>query len=80
MVYPEKSFFHKGFPDQYPTLIPGEGDGTVHLRSLQLCRFWQGAKYITLEGAEHLRIVGDDRREVRAIQVVVFHKDNWTDW
>ncbi|KER22742.1 hypothetical protein T265_09226 [Opisthorchis viverrini] len=61
MVYPEKSFFHKGFPDQYPTLIPGEGDGTVHLRSLQLCRFWQGAKYITLEGAEHLRIVGDDR-------------------
>ncbi|TGZ64008.1 hypothetical protein CRM22_006596 [Opisthorchis felineus] len=61
MVYPEPSFFHKGFPDEYPTLLTGDGDGTVHLRSLQLCRFWHGAKYITLEGAEHLRIVGDDR-------------------
>lgn len=61
LVYPEPSFFHKGFPDEYPTLITGDGDGTVHLRSLQLCRLWPGAKYIVLEGAEHLHIVGDER-------------------
>ncbi|KAF6773456.1 hypothetical protein AHF37_07282 [Paragonimus kellicotti] len=61
MIYSEPTFYRSGFPDQYPTLVPGNGDGTVHMRSLELCRFWTGAKHIVLEGAEHLQIVGDPR-------------------
>ncbi|KAF7257476.1 hypothetical protein EG68_05276 [Paragonimus skrjabini miyazakii] len=61
MIYSEPTFYRSGFPDQYPTLVPGNGDGTVHMRSLELCRFWTGAKHVVLDGAEHLQIVGDPR-------------------
>lgn len=61
MIYLPPTFYRSAFPDQYPTLITGDGDGTVHTRSLQLCRFWPGAKSYEFPGAEHLRIVGDSR-------------------
>ncbi|CAH8497256.1 unnamed protein product [Dicrocoelium dendriticum] len=61
MVYSEPTFYRSGFPDQYPTLIPGDGDGTVHMRSLELCQNWPGTKHVVFEGAEHLQIVADPR-------------------
>ncbi|TPP56028.1 Phosphatidylcholine-sterol acyltransferase (Lecithin-cholesterol acyltransferase)/ Phospholipase A [Fasciola gigantica] len=61
MIYLPPTFYRSAFPDQYPTLVTGDGDGTVHMRSLQLCRFWPGVKSYELPGAEHLRIVGDSR-------------------
>ncbi|VDP92750.1 unnamed protein product [Echinostoma caproni] len=61
MVYLPPTFYRSPFPDQSPTLITGDGDGTVHTRSLQLCRYWPGARSFEWPGAEHLRIVGDSR-------------------
>lgn len=61
LLYSEAGWFQPEFPDQYPTLVPGNGDGTVPSRSLQLCRRWNGAKSLIFDGAEHLRIVGDSR-------------------
>ncbi|XP_018644325.1 phosphatidylcholine-sterol acyltransferase (lecithin-cholesterol acyltransferase)/ Phospholipase A [Schistosoma mansoni] len=61
MIYSPPNFFHGGFPDQVPTLIPGNGDGTVSLRSLEVCKRWPGIKYFVLPGAEHVNIMGDPR-------------------
>nr|CAH8868916.1 unnamed protein product [Trichobilharzia regenti] len=61
MIYSPPSFFHSAFPDQVPTLIPGNGDGTVSLRSLEVCKNWSGVKYYILPGAEHVNIMGDSR-------------------
>lgn len=61
MIYSPPNFFHSGFPDQVPTLIPGNGDGTVSLRSLEVCKRWPGIKYFMLPGAEHVNIMGDPR-------------------
>ncbi|CAH8573336.1 unnamed protein product [Schistosoma turkestanicum] len=61
MVYSPPSFFHSAFPDQVPRLITGNGDGTVSLRSLEVCKRWPGIKYFMLPGAEHVNIMGDPR-------------------
>ncbi|XP_037047711.1 phospholipase A2 group XV-like isoform X2 [Bradysia coprophila] len=50
-----------------PTLINGDGDGTVNLRSLQACARWIGAKEqlsknistLSLPGVDHLGILGE---------------------
>lgn len=61
MSYAPANIFHNAFPDQDPMITYGDGDGTVHTRSLEVCKRWPGAKHIILAGAEHLRIVGDPR-------------------
>ncbi|XP_012283665.1 group XV phospholipase A2 [Orussus abietinus] len=39
----EKLYYKPGTSvNDYPQLIPGDGDGTVNLRSLEGCRYWQG--------------------------------------
>lgn len=38
----DRLFYKSGqFPTSYPTLIPGDGDGTVNRRSLEACMYWQ---------------------------------------
>ncbi|TPP56027.1 Phosphatidylcholine-sterol acyltransferase (Lecithin-cholesterol acyltransferase)/ Phospholipase A [Fasciola gigantica] len=49
------------FPDQTPHLLMGDGDGTVDLKSLQICHKWPGVKTVTFPGASHRRILGDSR-------------------
>ncbi|VDP22223.1 unnamed protein product [Schistosoma margrebowiei] len=46
----DKMVYSPGFPDQVPALIPGNGDGTVSLRSLEVCKRWPGIKYFILPG------------------------------
>ncbi|CAH4012107.1 phospholipase A2 group XV-like [Pieris brassicae] len=59
--------------DGYPTLIMGDGDGTVNLRSLSACEHWakrrglttlnknKPIKSVPLKQAEHLKILHDPR-------------------
>ncbi|RTG90693.1 lysophospholipase III [Schistosoma bovis] len=65
--YSAPSYFYSGFPDQVPLLIPGDGDGTVGIRSLEYCKNWPGIKYYILPGAEHVRILSD----VRHINIIL---------
>ncbi|VEL23442.1 unnamed protein product [Protopolystoma xenopodis] len=44
-----------------PEQLYGDGDGTVNLRSLHICRKWPRVKEIILPHAEHLLIVRDAR-------------------
>lgn len=38
----DRLFYKTGqFPTSYPTLIYGDGDGTVNRRSLEACLYWQ---------------------------------------
>lgn len=38
----DRLFYKSGqFPTSYPTLITGDGDGTVNRRSLEACLYWQ---------------------------------------
>ncbi|KAF6772266.1 hypothetical protein AHF37_08958 [Paragonimus kellicotti] len=61
LTYPQKGWFHKGFPDEAPTITEGEGDGTVPIRSLEICRHWTNTEYVTLPGASHIPITTDPR-------------------
>lgn len=52
-----------------PSLVTGDGDGTVNLRSLESCKLWTDMKAqnnkpvhtVELEGADHLGILSDSR-------------------
>jgi lysophospholipase-3 len=49
----------KDFPDKQPSVIYGDGDGTVNLRSMEAFRQWIGKQkhklfYREFPGAEHL--------------------------
>ncbi|KAF7262615.1 hypothetical protein EG68_00092 [Paragonimus skrjabini miyazakii] len=61
LTYPQKGWFHKGFPDESPKITEGEGDGTVPIRSLEICRHWTNTEYVTLPGASHIDITTDPR-------------------
>nr|CAH8869180.1 unnamed protein product [Trichobilharzia regenti] len=67
IVYSPPNLFHNGFPDQVPLLVPGNGDGTVSIRSLEYCKYWPGTKYYVLPGAEHVHIMSD----IRHINIVL---------
>uniref|UniRef100_F1L2M6 Group XV phospholipase A2 n=1 Tax=Ascaris suum TaxID=6253 RepID=F1L2M6_ASCSU len=61
---PEKFIWSKGyFPDYQPTVIYGDGDGTVNHRSLDVCSQWighNGGKNVTvhpLEKTNHMDIL-----------------------
>lgn len=55
--------------DGLPTLINGDGDGTVNARSLQACTRWIGMKEqlnknistLQLPGVDHMGILSDNR-------------------
>lgn len=45
-----------------PQLVPGDGDGTVNLRSLEGCKYWQGKQKQkvysqTFPGVDHMEIL-----------------------
>ncbi|VEL29550.1 unnamed protein product [Protopolystoma xenopodis] len=57
LVYAPASFFRRPFPDQVPSLLSGNGDGTVNLRSLRVCLNWPRVEHIVLPGCEHVSIL-----------------------
>lgn len=61
IVYYPPNFWRSAFPDQEPYVISGNGDGTVNIRSLEVCKSWPGVHYVVFPGAEHVRIMGDPR-------------------
>lgn len=41
----EKLMYKPGdFPQNYPILVKGDGDGTVNRRSLESCNYWQNSQ------------------------------------
>ncbi|CAL8070172.1 unnamed protein product [Calicophoron daubneyi] len=61
LQYPKSNIFNKGFPDGEPTRIMGDGDGTVLLRSLEICKKWPGVEYVVIPKAKHTPILWDKR-------------------
>lgn len=54
------------FLDGTPTIVNGNGDGTVNIRSLQGCLHWQGLQkkniyYQTFEKVNHMQILSDNQ-------------------
>ncbi|CAG0887974.1 unnamed protein product [Cyprideis torosa] len=51
----------KKFPDS-PTLVMGDGDGTVNIKSLRICQSWKETVHFQeLPGADHMSILHDPR-------------------
>lgn len=65
LYYPKTS----DLVDGAPTLMNGDGDGTVNLRSLEACTHWIGMKEqfgknistLKLPGVDHMGILSDNR-------------------
>lgn len=53
LEYLPPNIFRYAFPDQIPYQHFGDGDGTVNLRSLQVCTHWDEVKIITFHGLDH---------------------------
>ncbi|CAL1538478.1 unnamed protein product [Lymnaea stagnalis] len=73
---PDVLLFGEGqFPDTYPSDIPGDGDGTVNIRSLLGCLRWQGQQkapvyHQLIPKAEHMAILQDTTVSKYIIDVV----------
>ncbi|VDP81782.1 unnamed protein product [Echinostoma caproni] len=61
LVYRPPTSSIPAFPEQKPQLIMGDGDGTVDLKSLQMCHSWPGVKVVRIPGGRHRELVGDSR-------------------
>lgn len=65
--------------DGSPTLINGDGDGTVNARSLKSCTKWQNTKKqlgkniatLELPGVDHMNILSDNRIIKYVLDVLV---------
>ncbi|XP_050529312.1 phospholipase A2 group XV-like isoform X2 [Daktulosphaira vitifoliae] len=63
----EKMIYGPGnFPNKYPSIQYGDGDGTVNLRSLQGCSLWstmqkQKVYHQVFPNADHMSILRDER-------------------
>ncbi|XP_035678867.1 phospholipase A2 group XV-like [Branchiostoma floridae] len=73
------SYTAKEFPDLQPTVIYGDGDGTVNLNSARGCLRWRDQQkqpvfYKTFEGAEHMKILAN-QTVIEYIKDVVFSPD-----
>jgi len=60
------SFYYenqKDFPDEIPETVPGDGDGTVPARSLQVCHKWdstvQVTEYSGSDAGEHDKVIAN---------------------
>ena len=60
---PSMFIYQKGqFPDTDPSMVTGDGDGTVNINSLMSCQKWQGNQHypVTLQqftGIEHVPMI-----------------------
>lgn len=73
---------YKGDFKTTPTLVTGDGDGTVNARSLKSCEKWSGTKAqrentihsIELPGADHMGILSDKRVLKYVLDVLINKK------
>lgn len=73
---------YKGDFKTTPTLVTGDGDGTVNARSLKSCEQWSGTKAqaektihsIELPGADHMGILSDKRVLEYVLTILVNNK------
>lgn len=73
---------YKGDFKTTPTLVTGDGDGTVNARSLKSCEQWSGTKAqrektihsVELPGADHMGILSDKRVLKYVLDVLVNNK------
>ncbi|XP_069697972.1 lysosomal phospholipase A and acyltransferase-like isoform X2 [Periplaneta americana] len=54
------------FPDEEPSIVYGDGDGSVNKRSLEGCLKWRGQQkekvhYLTFNKTSHFSVITDDR-------------------
>ncbi|KAE9548698.1 hypothetical protein FO519_008096 [Halicephalobus sp. NKZ332] len=76
---PENFTWAKGyFPDYQPTITYGDGDGTVNIRSLQVCKQWDKSSndgfHVSvneLDGADHMTILKDIRM-IAALRKILY--------
>ncbi|VDQ11507.1 unnamed protein product [Trichobilharzia regenti] len=61
IVYKSYGHLHDNFPDHSPIPTFENGDGTVNLASLSVCRNWTNSKHILIPGVLHDEIVSDKR-------------------
>lgn len=73
---------YKGDLKTTPTLVTGDGDGTVNARSLKACEQWSGTKAqaektihsIEIPGVDHMGILSDKRVVEYVLEVLVQNK------
>lgn len=73
---------YKGDLKTTPTLVTGDGDGTVNARSLKSCEMWSGMKAqrektihsIEIPGVDHMRILSDKRVVEYVLNILVQNK------
>ncbi|XP_017329679.1 group XV phospholipase A2 [Ictalurus punctatus] len=58
----EESYYYSTFPNSEPTVVNGDGDGTVNLRSAMQCKRWQAEQkqpvhLLELPGNEHVAML-----------------------
>lgn len=74
--------YKKGLTDS-PTLVSGDGDGTVNARSLKACEKWANTAQqhekkihsIEIPGADHMGILSDKRVVEYVLKVLVGSSD-----
>ncbi|KAK4475693.1 hypothetical protein MN116_000959 [Schistosoma mekongi] len=61
IIYQSSSLFVSSFPNQSPRIIYGNGDGTVNLRSLQVCKEWPSVNVVEFAVSGHRQILNEKR-------------------
>ncbi|KAK4467560.1 hypothetical protein MN116_008851 [Schistosoma mekongi] len=61
IIYKSSSLFVSSFPNQSPRIIHGNGDGTVSLHSLQVCKEWPSVNVVESAVPEHRQILNEKR-------------------
>lgn len=62
------------FPTDVPEFIYGDGDGTVNIRSLSLCKQWPLKGLWTFPGSSHVSVLSDKRLHSK-MKSVLFKPD-----
>ena len=65
-----KQMIFQSFPDQEPIVIYGDGDNTVNINSLEVCKNWKNVQYYTIKGADHMDILGIPEFLIRLKQIL----------
>ncbi|VDP76424.1 unnamed protein product [Echinostoma caproni] len=76
LLYRAPGLLRPAFPDQVPIEIFGDGDGTVNLRSAEICRHWSNVKLIKIPNSDHQYILHDPRTLKLMREVTGFNPTN----
>ncbi|CAH8637611.1 unnamed protein product [Heterobilharzia americana] len=77
LIYKTSGYFRNAFPDHSPILTYEEGDGTVNMASLSVCKNWTNSKHIVIPGVLHDEMVLD-KYFIKLVVDTVGAKINYT--